>query len=453
MREMQRRIVDVTAVMEAQRFGRFAWTLLGWMFLCMLLDGFDFAAISFVVPQIAREWHVEVGSFGWVLGIGVFGLMVGSIVFGWVGDRIGRKKTIILGCWLFGGFTLVSMWASSVTMLMWLRFLAGVGLYAAVPNAIVLVSEFAPRRLRATWVVLMFTGFTIGAVVAGLVAASMIPRFGWQVMFLLGGALPFALSACLWLALPESVRFLALREARWPELARVLSRMQPGSAIDKNARFVINEEVPAKPFTPMLLFSGRLLLITPLLWLFYIFNSAAVFFMQSWMPVLIQGVGLSASEAALTTSVYSLGGTIGGLVTGRIIDRLGLIAVTALPLSGAVLSLVVGLSMPVVLLEVLVFALGFFVVGAQFACTAIAPVFYPTAYRANAEGWALAVAKIGSIAGPVVGGMLLRMHLPMYQLFYVAAVPLLFSTVFAFGLGHTSRGYLRDSATMAGQSG
>jgi AAHS family 4-hydroxybenzoate transporter-like MFS transporter len=187
MREMQRRIVDVTAVMEAQRFGRFAWTLLGWMFLCMLLDGFDFAAISFVVPQIAREWHVEVGSFGWVLGIGVFGLMVGSIVFGWAGDRIGRKKTIILGCWLFGGFTLVSMWASSVTMLMWLRFLAGVGLYAAVPNAIVLVSEFAPRRLRATWVVLMFTGFTIGAVVAGLVAASMIPRFGWQVMFFAWG--------------------------------------------------------------------------------------------------------------------------------------------------------------------------------------------------------------------------------------------------------------------------
>jgi MFS transporter, AAHS family, 4-hydroxybenzoate transporter len=449
---MQRPIVDVSAAIEAQRVGRFAWSLLGWMFLCMLLDGFDFAGISFVVPALAREWHVEVGSFGTVLGIGVFGLMVGSLIFGWVGDRIGRKTTIILGCWLFGGFTLASMWASSVSVLMWLRFLAGVGLYAAVPNAIVLVSEFAPRRLRATWVVLMFTGFTIGAVAAGLVAASMIPRFGWQVMFLLGGALPFVLSVCLWFVLPESVRFLALREERRGDLARVLSRMRPGSAIDAKSRFVLHEAERPTRFTPTLLFTGRLLLITPLLWLFYIFNSIAVFFMQSWMPVLIQGVGLSATQAALTTSVYSLGGTIGGLVTGRIIDRLGLVAVTVLPLSGAMISLMVGLKMPMELLEVLVFALGFFVVGAQFACTATAPVFYPTAYRANAEGWALAVAKIGSIAGPVAGGVLLRMHLPMYQLFYAAAVPLLFSAVFAYGLGRVSRGYLHDTAMVAGQT-
>jgi len=98
---------------------------------------------------------------------------------------------------------------------------------------------------------------------------------------------------------------------------------------------------------------------------------------------------------------------------------------------------------------VLVFAQGFFVVGAQFACTAIAPVFYPTSYRANAEGWALAVAKIGSISGPVLGGILLSMHLPAYQLFYVAAVPLLFSGFFAFALGRMSRGYLGQGAIVA----
>ena len=96
------------------------------------------------------------------------------------------------------------------------------------------------------------------------------------------------------------------------------------------------------------------------------------------------------------------------------------------------------------------FAQGFFVVGAQFACTAIAPVFYPTAYRANAEGWALAVAKIGSISGPVIGGVTVaRMHLPAHELFYVAAVPLLFSTVFAFGLGRMSRGYLGQDVSRA----
>jgi AAHS family 4-hydroxybenzoate transporter-like MFS transporter len=441
-----RPVVDVSALIETQPIGRFAWNLLGWTFVCMLLDGFDFAGISFVVPAVAREWQVEVGSFGSVLGVGVFGLMVGSICFGWVGDRIGRKKTIILGCWLFGGFTLASIWAPSVTALMVLRFLAGVGLYASVPNAIVLVSEFAPRRLRATWVVLMFTGFTIGAVVAGLAAASLIPAFGWQAMFLVGGIAPFAVSVCLWFALPESVRFLTLHERRWGELARVLRHMSPRTGIPADGRFVIHDETRTERFTPALLFVGSLLFITPLLWLFYIFNSVAVFFMQSWMPVLIQGLGLTAPQAALTTSVYSLGGTIGGLVTGQIIDRIGLSAVAVLPLAGAAVSAVVGLPMSVAALEAVVFAQGFFVVGAQFACTAIAPMFYPTAYRANAEGWALAVAKIGSIAGPVIGGVLLRMHLPGYQLFYVAAVPLLFSAAFAFGLGRAARSHRHSGA-------
>ena len=106
---MQRPVVDVTAIIEGQVIGRFAWSLLGWTFLCMLIDGFDFAGISFVIPAIAREWHVAVGSFGWVLGIGVFGLMVGSIIFGWVGDRIGRKKTIILDV----GCSVASRWRRS----------------------------------------------------------------------------------------------------------------------------------------------------------------------------------------------------------------------------------------------------------------------------------------------------------------------------------------------------
>ncbi len=443
---MDRPIIDVTSLIESQRLGRFAVGLLGWTFLCMLLDGFDFAAISFVVPALAREWHVPVGSFGSVFGFGVAGLMVGSIVFGWVGDRIGRRATIILGCWLFGGFTLASIWAPSVSVLLWLRFLAGVGLYAAVPNAIVLVSEFAPRRLRATWVVLMFTGFTIGAVLAGVGGATLIPNFGWQAMFVVGGTLPFLISICLWFTLPDSVRFLTLREHRWDELRRVIRRMLPGYQVPDDARFVIHEDARGAGFTPRLLFAGSLLFITPLLWLFYIFNSAAVFFMQSWMPVLIHGIGLSEANAALTTSLYSLGGTIGGLVTGQIIDRLGLSAVAVLPFAGAIVGTMVGVPMPVVLLELLVFGLGFFVVGAQFACTAIAPVFYPTSYRANAEGWALAVAKIGSIAGPVIGGVLLGLHFPGYQLFYVAAIPLLLSAAFAFALGRMARGHLREAA-------
>jgi AAHS family 4-hydroxybenzoate transporter-like MFS transporter len=431
-------IVDVTDIVETQSIGPFAWSLLFWTGLCMLIDGFDFGGIAYVVPQLAREWQIPVGQFGSVLGVGVFGIMVGSIVFGYLGDKIGRKRTILLGCWWFGAFVFASVWAPNVQVLMWLRFLAGVGLYAAVPNAIVLINEFAPSRLKATWVVLMFTGFTLGMVVAGLAAASLIPIFGWQVMFVLGGLIPIPLAVALVFLIPESVRFLAQNEERWGELAIILGKMKPGVTIPANARFTIHEKKYEK-FSYKLLFVGPLILITPLLWLFYMSNSMATFFISGWMPTLIQAAGFSAAQAALTTSLNAVGATMGGLLAGVIMDRFGLAAVAIFPLLGALISFIIGYPMPTLALEALVFAQGFFVVGAQFACTALGPMFYPTSYRADGEGTALAVAKIGSIAGPVVGGVVIGMHLPLHLLFYVAAVPLLFSAVVSFALGRVAQ--------------
>jgi AAHS family 4-hydroxybenzoate transporter-like MFS transporter len=431
-------VVDVTDIIETQRIGNFAWGLLIWTGLCMLLDGFDYGGIAYVVPRQAQEWHIPVGEFGSVLGVGVFGIMVGSIVFGYLGDKIGRKRTMLLGCWWFGAFIFASVWAPNIHVLMALRFLAGMGLYAAVPNAIVLINEFAPSRHKATWVVLMFTGFTMGVVVAGLVAASLIPIAGWPVMFVLGGVLPALLAIVLIFAIPESVRFLTQHEERWGELAEILRKMKPGLTIPENARFTIHERKQDR-FSYKLLFAGPLALITPLLWLFYIANSMATFFISGWMPTLIQSAGFTPTQAALTAALNSVGATVGGLCVGVIMDRLGLKAVALFPLLGALISFVIGYPMPTWSLEALVFAQGFFVVGAQFACTALGPMFYPTSYRADGEGTALAVAKIGSIAGPVIGGVVIGMQLPLYQLFYVAAVPLLFSAVTSFFLGKVAQ--------------
>jgi AAHS family 4-hydroxybenzoate transporter-like MFS transporter len=157
------------------------------------------------------------------------------------------------------------------------------------------------------------------------------------------------------------------------------------------------------------------------------------------MPTLIQAAGSTPTQAALTTALNSVGGTLGGLLAGMIMDRVGIISVALLPLLGAAVSFVIGYPMPTWAFEALVFWQGFCVVGTQFACTALGPMFYPTSYRADGEGWALAVAKIGSIAGPVVGGVVIGMRLPVYQLFYVAAIPLLFSALVSFFLGKATQ--------------
>lgn len=184
------------------------------VFLCGLiamLDGFDTQAIAFVAPVIASKWGLPVSAFGAVFGAGLAGLMLGALVFGPAADRYGRRRVTIATTALFGAFTLMTAWSDSLTTLLVLRFLTGLGLGGAMPNIIALTAEYSPARSRATMVSLMFCGFPLGAVLGGFLAARMIPALGWESTFLLGGALPLVLLPVLVAWLPESIRLLAAR--------------------------------------------------------------------------------------------------------------------------------------------------------------------------------------------------------------------------------------------------
>jgi AAHS family 4-hydroxybenzoate transporter-like MFS transporter len=209
--------------------------------------------------------------------------------------------------------------------------------------------------------------------------------------------------------------------------------MKPGMTVAADARFTLHDEGRKDAtFTPTLLFVGPLRLMTPLVWVFYIFNSMAVFFMTSWLPVLVQSTGLTATHAALTTGVYGVGGIVGGLLTGWLIDRYGMLLIAIVPTIGAVVSAWLGQGMPEIALMVTAFLAGLFVVGTQNAIMTVTPTIYPTSYRAKGQGTAIAVAKIGAIAGPVIGGVLLAAHIPTYALFYATGVTVLIGALFAY---------------------
>lgn len=440
-------VIDVGAVVETQRIGWFAAGLVGWTFAAMFFTGFNFAGIAFVVPPLAREWHVPPGSFGSAFGIGIFGMMLGSLFFGYVGDRIGRKQTLVLGGWIFGIVTLASIWAPNITVLAIERCIAGFGFYAVIPNGIVLVNEFAPKRLKATWATGAFIGFSVGTAAAGFVAAAAIPAFGWQSMFVISGVGPIVVALITMFTLPESIQFLALRPKRWGELAQIVTRLQPGTVVAPGTSFVIrHEHHQDAQFTPAMLFAGGLKFTTPVIWLFYICNSMAVFFMTSWLPVLIQGVGISPAHAAITTGLYALGGIAGGLIAGSLIDRFGMLTIAIMPTLGTLVSATLGFGLSEVGLMIAACAAGFFVVGTQNAIMTVAPMIYPTSYRAKGEGAAIAVGKVGAISGPVIGGMLLMAHLPVHELFYAAAAAILCGAILAYMFAALFRRHFRGEA-------
>src|SRR4030088_3113191 len=155
-------LVDVAEFIDQQPVGGFQIRLLLTCAAVLFLDGFDTQAIGYVAPALAKEWGLTKGALGPVFSAGLFGLMIGALIFGPLADRIGRKKIIILSTLAFGIGTLATAFIGDVNTLLAIRFLTGLGLGGATPNAIAITAEFSPHGRRATMVMVMFCGFSAG---------------------------------------------------------------------------------------------------------------------------------------------------------------------------------------------------------------------------------------------------------------------------------------------------
>jgi AAHS family 4-hydroxybenzoate transporter-like MFS transporter len=431
------RTINVEDTVDSLKIGRFNINLLFWLFLVMMLDGYDITAAAFAGPHLVSAWGIERAELGPMLGASLFGILIGSLFFGYVGDRYGRKIGTIASCLTFGIFTFSAAWSTSLGELSFLRFLAGIGIGGVFPNAVALSAEYAPKRLRATMVILMFTGNTFGAALPGLVSMSLVPSHGFQILFSLGGLIMIALSLCLCFTLPESVRYLALRGKKQQTIA-MLRRLDPKLELSESDQFVTNEVAGSK-FRLSQLFEGRFALATPLLWLVFAVNLMIFYFINSWMPTLVAAVDGTATRGVLALTIFQLGGTCGGLALSRLVDKHGLKPITimfciAVPVVASIGYL--ALSSPDLML-VAAFVGGFCVLGLQFGLNATPGMLYPTSCRANGAGFAFGVGRVGAVLGPIVGGILVGMQLPVNVLYVYAAVPLVLGAIACFILSKT----------------
>jgi MFS transporter, AAHS family, 4-hydroxybenzoate transporter len=426
--------VDVAAFIDAQPVGAFQVKLLLICAAVLFLDGFDTTAIGYVAPALAKEWNLARGALGPVFSAGLFGLMVGALLLGPLADRIGRKKIILLSTLAFGVGTLITALVNDMNTLFAIRLLTGLGLGGAMPNTVALTSEFSPHRRRATMVMVMFVGFSIGAALGGLLAAALIPQFGWRSVFVVGGAAPLLLAPILALRLPESVRFLALAEHAHQRVAQLLTFVDPKAVFAQGTRFVVNEPTLAG-FPVRHLFQGGRTAATLLLWVVFFMSLLDIYFLSNWLPTVLNDLGASIAEAAAIGSMLQVGGVVGTFALGSIIDRfsfraLALVYFIAVFAVGAIGQL----GHSAVLVTIAIFVAGFCIVGGQIAANALAAGFYPTSVRATGIGWALGIGRIGSIVGPLVGGVLLSLRWSAGEVFVAAAGAALCAALAAFFL-------------------
>jgi AAHS family 4-hydroxybenzoate transporter-like MFS transporter len=393
--------------------------------IVLFADGFDAQTIGFLAPSIAESTQIPVSTFGPVFSASLVGLMIAAMSAGPIADRWGRKWPIVFSTLMMSVFSVLTAHSTSFNEFMLFRFLTGLGLGGALPNCVALSSEYAPKRLMAILVAILFCGLPLGGFICGLSCSMMLPLWGWKSVFYLGGAFPLVISLLSIVWLPESVQFLSLRKTDPGKIARLLAPIAPeaaapGVAFSRDASVGKRKGVPVK----YLFMEGRGL-GTVLLWIPNFMNLLLMYVIVNWLPALLRESGMSVANGVTATTFYSLGGIFGTFAEGFLI-RIGGPYRTLLAefgLCGLIISLMAMMSGSLPLVIAMAFVLGFLVIGAQAGLNVLAARFYPTFIRSTGVGWALGIGRIGSIVGPLLAGMLLTAKWDPWQVLLAGAIP------------------------------
>ncbi|HEV7407174.1 MAG TPA: MFS transporter [Bradyrhizobium sp.] len=421
--------IDVAAVINGGAISRFQYVIFTICVLIIMCDGFDTQAVAYVAPSIASEWKLPAGSFGPVFAAVLLGAMAGAFVFGLLGDKFGRKRILVLCVVWFGVLNIASAYAPSITPFIVLRLLCGIGLGGAIPNVMALVAEYAPARKRSTLIAIAWSGFALGAVLGGIISVPLISKFGWTSVFVVGGILPLCLVPFIVFALPESIKFLIVARPKAAAVASILQKINPRQHVDGNSVFFLDEGQPGRGQISQL-FRDGLAVGSVFLCLAFFMSLMLVYLFINWIPLLLSQAGLPLQHALMGTIIFNLSGIFGSILWTQLIDRkigrpiviliaayfVGALAVFSIGYVGTAFWPIMGA----------IFLSGFFVIGVQLSLNAYITNYYPTSIRGTGVGWSQVVGRSGSLAGPLVGGVLVSQGMTPSQLFQISGIaPLL----------------------------
>jgi AAHS family benzoate transporter-like MFS transporter len=422
------RQIDLQHLADNARFNRFHAGVLAWCALIIICDGYDLAVAGIALPSIMKDMGVTAQSAGFMVSSALFGMMFGAIFLGTIADRIGRRAAIAICLALFSGFTAAAGMAHDPYTFSAMRFLAGLGIGGVMPNVVAQMTEYSPRKIRATMVTLMFSGYAVGGMLAALLGKGLIEAHGWQSVFLAAGV-PLLLIPFVLKSLPESLPFL-LRKGRLDEVSAIVRHLQPGYVAQKGDTYSL-PAIDSSAGTPMgqLFHDGRGF-STVMFWIAFFMCLFMVYALSSWLAKLMAGAGYSLGSALTFVLVLNFGAVIGAVGGGWLADRfhikyvlVGMYALAAVSIT------LLGYKVSTPVLFLLVGLAGASTIGTQIVTYAYAGQFYPAAVRATGIGWASGVGRSGAILAPIVIGTLVGMALPLQQNFAAIAIPAVIATV------------------------
>ncbi len=430
------RTIDVHRLADEAKFNGFHGKVLFWCALIILFDGYDLAVAGIALPSIMKDMGVDPTKAGFMVSSALFGMAFGAIFFGTIADRIGRRWTIAICVALFSLFTAAAGLTKDPLVFSVLRFLAGLGIGGVMPNVVAHTTEFAPKKIRATLVTVMFSGYPIGGMVAAILGKGLIETYGWQSVFFAAG-LPVLLIPLIVKSLPESMPFL-LANGRHDDLKEIASKIDPSNKPVATDHFAVPPQDKANNAPVMHLFQEGRAFSTVMLWIAYFMCLFMVYALNSWLTKLMASAGYSLGSALTFVFVLNAGAIIGSIGGGLLGDKLHIKYVLVGMCSLAAVSItLLGFKLPSAALFVVVALAGATTIGTQTLANAYTGQFYPMAARATGLGWALGIGRSGAILAPIVIGVLVSMNLPLRYNFMAIALPAIIAMIAFLFVDHS----------------
>lgn len=413
------------AALEGQRIGPLQLRVAAICLLAQTFDGYDLSSISMAAPALSQAWHMPGAAFANTFVMSSVGIMVGALASGPIGDRMGRKPVLLASLLLLALSSLACMRATTIPMLAALRFVTGIGIGTLMPATVSVTSDYLPERLRASVIMVVFTGAPLGGFLGGQLVAQLLPVYGWTVIFLIGGVLPLVLVPVVLFWLPESPRFLLKQGRLTPRSERLLRRLNIETERPDHDVDVATDNPVAG------LFRDGLAPVTVLVWILYFANLTSLYLIGYWMPTVLHMSGLTPADSVFAASLRDAGPLLSIFVLAPLSQRFTPQSVLAFSLAAGILAIgAVGLvDLPYLALLATIFLIGCCTTGSQTVINGMTAALYPARVRNTGMGWALGIGRLGGIGGPWLGGLLLGLGWPPRQVFLFACVTAAVSAV------------------------
>ncbi|KDR86560.1 hypothetical protein L905_11925 [Agrobacterium sp. TS43] len=418
--------VNVRQFIDERPVSKHQFAILFLTFLVVAFDGLDVTVIGLLAPEIIRDWGISKTEMGTVLSSVFVGMAIGAAIAGPISDRYGRKLVLVASIFWLGTLTFLSAFSPNIEVLLALRSLTGLGLGAAIPAALALVAEYAPKRQRSLFVTICFSGYTVGATLCGFLAAWLISSYGWRVTLGISGILPMLLGVALLFLLPESVAFLALKQ-RVGSIPGILLKIDPQVSFSERAKFWLPVVAGEESSSLRTLFSPKYAVTAVMLSLAYFLGVLVTYVIMGWLPAITRDAGFSVAQSSMIIALFNLAGPVGAISFGAVMDRLNPQSVLAVTFTTAGLLLasisIIPLEFATVCVTMLV--LGFFHHGSMAGLQALAPQSFPIAVSATGVSTMHAVGRLGAIISGVLGSVLISLGWEFGTIFIALAFPIL----------------------------